>query len=82
MFPLPFWLAYRACVAAMPVQSLKPKESAEAAKAMYPYNAENDEEVDLQEGDVVLVEYKASVDAKRQWPLCTLLLFATMILYL
>ncbi|EGD76215.1 hypothetical protein PTSG_00918 [Salpingoeca rosetta] len=44
--------------AAMPMQSLKPGASAETATAMYPYAAENDEEIDLQEGDELLVEFK------------------------
>eukprot|EP00043_Microstomoeca_roanoka_P018819 m.205220 g.205220 ORF g.205220 m.205220 type:complete len:272 (-) comp16894_c0_seq1:165-980(-) len=45
---------------AMPMQALKPAASAELAKALYAYNAENDEEIDLQEGDEIIVEHKAA----------------------
>jgi len=44
---------------AMPTQGLEPKKEGEKAKALYDYQAVNNEEIDLKAGDVVFVEFKA-----------------------
>eukprot|EP00730_Choanoeca_flexa_P018475 TRINITY_DN8985_c0_g1_i4.p1 TRINITY_DN8985_c0_g1~~TRINITY_DN8985_c0_g1_i4.p1 ORF type:complete len:279 (+),score=88.29 TRINITY_DN8985_c0_g1_i4:240-1076(+) len=44
---------------AMPEQQFISKKDVEKAKALYDYTAANNEEIDLQQGDVVTVEFKA-----------------------
>lgn len=51
-------------VSAMPAQSLATGSDVQRAKALYDYVAATNEEIDLEEGDLIIVEFKVWCDAR------------------